>query len=69
MPVITFSHPTIEKSNSTVAVLGNAKSNPPQKLWSHGKQLFVGNQRSLKSIDNASFSVSLMASLNYYHYS
>jgi hypothetical protein len=64
MPIIIFSHPIIEKSDSTVAVLGNAEANPLQKLWSHGKQLFAGNQSSLKSIDTASFSVSSMASLN-----
>ena len=45
----------IEKSDSTVAVLGNAEANPLQKLLSHGKQLFVGNQSSLISIDTALF--------------
>jgi hypothetical protein len=57
MLIITFSHPIIEKSDSAVTVLGNAEANPLQKLWSDVKQLFVGSQSSLKSIDMASFSV------------
>ena len=64
MLIITFSHPIIKKSDSTVAVLGNAEANPLQKLCTHEIQLFVGSQSSLKSIDTASFSVSLMAYLN-----
>jgi hypothetical protein len=42
----SFSHPRIEKSDSTFAALGNAEARPSQNSWTNGKRPYVGAQLS-----------------------
>ena len=54
--VSSFSHPSIEKLASTVAVFGKAEAKPPQNSCKWGNQVFVQAQDSLKLSEGFMFS-------------